>query len=461
MSPEPSSPQPPVPQPPVPQPRKSSKTPSTDLVQEHPVNDAEKGDDRNVPENVPAEAAPAAEDPQSADVPATAAADEADSSGLPASTDAGYVLKEAEDGQNNLAANSSDGATPSPPPPPPSTFSNLEMNGSTAVGDIRSAFAFLDKEGGGRESSLEPSWEGMTGSGSSGSSAAFSGNDGGACIEVNLVRNRLSIFERLSQQANNADAPINRPTFYRRNARAKSEARERVCSPGPASAERAPVSFSERVRRISEQEAVIYEGMARNAAEDHEDASPPASVGHFPLKTQIQENVISEYTRKHSMEPHHPSSPPPPLAATKEAVAPALSTTAQPPPAAAAQSPTKTGYTHHHLRLPTTHAQQSPTMENIQRSLGLTEVERPASVRDKTHEEVVDAAAVRRIHQQQRPALAAGGGGGTYTLQKSGFSVTLKNQRGATATDPAARKQVYTQYRELLKKFSHHREETV
>jgi hypothetical protein len=294
----------------------------------------------------------------------------------------------------------------------------------------------------------------MTGSGSSGSSAAFAGNDGGACIEVNLVRNRLSIFERLSQQAN-ADAPINRPTFYRRTARAKSEARERVCSPVPPPAERAPVSFSERVRRISEQEAVIYEGMARNAAEDHEDATPPASVGHFPLKTQIQENVISEYTRKHSMEPHHPS-PSPPLAA-KEAVAP----TAAQPPAAAAQSPTKTGYTHHHLRLPTAHAQQSPTMESIQRSLGLTEVERPASVRDKTPEEVVDAAAVRRSQQQQRPALAAGGGGGTYTLQKSGFSVTLKNQRGATATDPAARKQVYTQYRELLKKFSHHREETV
>jgi hypothetical protein len=454
VSPEPSSPQPPVPQP-----RKSSKTPSTDPAQEHPVNDAEQGDDLDVPENVPAEAAPAAEDPQSADVPATAAADEADSSGLPASTDAGYVLKEAEDGQNNLAANSSDGATTSPPPPPLPTFSNLEMNGGTAVGDIRSAFAFLDKEGGGRESSLEPSWEGMTGSGgSSGSSAAFSGNDGGACIEVNLVRNRLSIFERLSQQANNADAPINRPTFYRRTARAKSEARERVCSPGPPPAARAPVSFSERVRRISEQEAVIYEGMARNAAEDHEDAAPPTSVGHFPLKTQIQENVISEYTRKHSMEPHHPSSPPPPLAATKEAVAPSLSTAAQ-PPAAAAQSPTKTGFTHHHLRLPTTHAQQSPTMESIQRSLGLTEVERPASVRDKTPEEVVDAAAVRRS-LQQRPALA-GGGGGTYTLQKSGFSVTLKNQRGATATDPAARKQVYTQYRELLKKFSHHREETV
>ncbi len=451
MSPEPSSPQPPVPQP-----RKSSKTPSTDPVPEHPVNDAEKGDDRDVPESpVPAEA----EDPQSADFPATAAADEADSSGLPASTDASNVLKEAEDGQNNLAANSSEEATPSPPPPPPPTVSNLEMNGGTAVGDIRSAFAFLDKEGGGRESSLEPSWEGMTGSGSSGSSAAFSGNDGGACIEVNLVRNRLSIFERLSQQANNADAPINRPTFYRRAARAKSEARERVCSPGPPPAERAPVSFSERVRRISEQEAVIYEGMARNAAEDHEDAAPPTSVGHFPLKTQIQENVISEYTRKHSMEPHHPSSPPPPLAATKEAVAPALGTAAQ-PPAAAAQSPTKTGYAHHHLRLPTAHAQQSPTMESIQRSLGLTEVERPAIVRDKTPEEVVDAAAVRRSHQQQRPALAAGGGG-TYTLQKSGFSVTLKNQRGATATDPAARKQVYTQYRELLKKFSHHREETV
>ncbi len=445
MSPEPSSPQPPVPQP-----RKSSKTPSTDPAQEHPVNDAEKGDDLDIPENpVQAVAAPPAEDPQSADVPATAAADEADSSVLPANI-------EAEDGQNNLAATSSDGATPSPPPPPPPTFSNLETNGSTAVGDIRSAFAFLDKEGGGRESSLEPSWEGMTGSGSSGSSAAFSGNDG-ACIEVNLVRNRLSIFERLSQQANNADAPINRPTFYRRTARAKSEARERVCSPGPPPAERAPVSFSERVRRISEQEAVIYEGMARNAAEDHADATPPTSVGHFPLKTQIQENVISEYTRKHSMEPHHPSSPPPALAA-KEAVAPALSTAAQPPPAAAAQSPTKTGYAHH-LRLPTAHAQQSPTMESIQRSLGLTEVERPAIVRDKTPEEVVDAAAARRSHQQQRPALAAGGG--TYTLQKSGFSVTLKNQRGATATDPAARKQVYTQYRELLKKFSHHREETV
>jgi hypothetical protein len=451
VSPELSSPQPPVPQP-----RKSSKTPSTDPVQEHPVNDAENGDDLDVPENVPAEAAPAAEDSQSADVPTTAAADEADSSGLPASTDAGYVLKEDENAPKNLAAYSSDGATASPPPPPPPTVSNLEMNGGTAVGDIRSAFAFLDKEGGGRESSLEPSWEGMTGSGgSSGSSAAFSGNDGGACIEVNLVRNRLSIFERLSQQAN-ADAPINRPTFYRRAARAKSEARERVCSPGPPPAERAPVSFSERVRRISEQEAVIYEGMARNAAEDHEDATPPASVGHFPLKTQIQENVISEYTRKHSMEPHHPSSPPPPLAATKEAVAP----TAVQPPAAAAQSPTKTGYTHHHLRVPTAHAQQSPTMESIQRSLGLTEVERPAIVRDKTPEEVVDAAAVRRSQQQQRPAHVAGGGG-TYTLQKSGFSVTLKNQRGATATDPAARKHVYTQYRELLKKFSHHREETV
>jgi hypothetical protein len=339
----------------------------------------------------------------------------------------------------------------------------VESN-TVAMGDIRSAFAFLDREGGGREGSVEPTW----GNSSLSSSSAAREE---ACIEVNLVRNRLSIFERLSQQSGGGP-PLPRQPATSRGSRAKSEARsERVTSPVSGSADRPVVapadsepasgraSFSERVRKISEQEAVIYEGMARNAAEEHEEGEAREEGGGvYPQKTQVQENVINEYTRKHSggFMPSH-SNPSVNLKNAASAHTTASNSSTQ-------QAPVRSSYTIQ-SRVKSGHAQQSPTMENIQRSLGLTEApavdhrqpEAAADVRDTSAQPSPAATEETKRQPVCRPGV-------TYNLQKSGFSVTLKTRRVATAaspTDPAARKQVYNQYRELLKKFSHHREETV
>jgi hypothetical protein len=208
-------------------------------------------------------------------------------------------------------------------------------------------------------------------------------------------------------------------------------------------------SFSERVRKISEQEAVIYEGMARNAAEEHaEGQAREEGGGVYPQKTQVQENVINEYTRKHStgggLMPNH-------------SLATATTSATQ-------QAPVRSSYPSQ-SRGKSAHAQQSPTMENIQRSLGLTEAPSAADQRQQQEATATDSSAqLTPAATEQTKRQAASRPGGTYNLQKSGFSVTLKPRRVPSAvspTDPAARKQVYNQYRELLKKFSHHREETV
>jgi hypothetical protein len=381
--------------------------------------------------------------PPSADVDQAAPADEADGAGASADISLGAAQTPVSPAELSVAPQ-----TTSDELPPP-----VGSSGTAMAADIRSAFAFLDKEG--REGSVDPSWE-------TGNNTGLSGNE--ACsIEVNLVRNRLSIFERLSQQA--AAAPAIRPSFTKRAARAKSEAAgEQVDSLGPAGGGKpmAPstvyndqpggtpaTSFSERVRKISEQDAVIFESMNRNAAEDHEELGLPRGDGGsvYPHKTQMQENVISEYTRKHSSD-HSPGQP--------------AAATVKTPQATAAKNltghyPVRTGFAHQ-ARIATPHAQQSPTMENIQRSLGLSEavpVERPAVGRGRP----LQAAAARDTPSKARQQSP------TYNLQKSGFSVTLKSQQqrspSVPPTDPAARKQVYSQYRELLKKFSHHREETV
>ena len=455
-------PPPSSPQPPVPQPRKSSKTAPADPEMQEATQEAGTAEvslaasDQPVPAVEATASQLAAADETTAFHPA--AADEPDNDSSKAELEVVF---------DHVSDNGLDSSESGPAASGLSeTAASAETTSAVAMGDIRSAFAFLDKESG-REGSVEPM-----------GSAAASIDD--ACIEVNLVRNRLSIFERLSRQAAGGGGPsLPRQPFPNRAARAKSEVRElRVASPVSCQSDPTTVvvvgqaagrpSFSERVRKISEHEAAIYEGMARNAAEDHE-AAREEGGSLYPQKTQVQENVINEYTRKHSSssggggtEVGHEH---PPVVAK---IAPTPSAVAN-QPAFHAAAPVRTGYASNPPRVKTAHAQQSPTMESIQRSLGLSEADQQPAIQV---EPAVTTAA--RSNSATRPELAArtetrqqpaaGRSGGTYNLQKSGFSVTLKSQRSHTSVppnDPAARKQVYSQYRELLKKFSHHREETV